>query len=75
MRCPVCGNPFDMRDLSAVMAHEHGMEVKAPVSFSHSTLRDSPGEVYIKGAGKMVTLYLKRGVPYHSGSDDPPRRT
>lgn len=74
MRCPVCGDPFDLRDLSAVLAHEHWMEVSAPVSFSHATRRDAPGEVYVKKAGKMVTLCPKGDMPYHGGCADPPRR-
>jgi hypothetical protein len=27
-KCPVCGAPFDMRDLGAVMEHVHDQEVE-----------------------------------------------
>lgn len=56
MRCPDCGENFDMRDLVAVFDHQHWIQEKPPVHFSHVTRQGEPNEVYVKVREKMVTL-------------------
>ena len=59
-QCPECGEWFDLRDLAAVFAHEHWMEVKPIVSFSHVKLLGKEEEVYVKVRNKMLTLKLEK---------------
>jgi uncharacterized C2H2 Zn-finger protein len=56
MRCPDCGDVFDMRDLKAVFDHEHWMAEKLNVSFSHVKKLGRENEVYVKAGARMVTL-------------------
>jgi len=59
IQCSVCESYFDMRDLGAVVDHEHWL---APVetSFSHSKKLGKEGEVYVRGRQRMVTLREKK---------------
>ena len=57
-KCSVCEANFDMRDLGAVVEHEH-WSVPVEVRFSHSVKKGKGGEVYMRGKRGMVTLRLK----------------
>jgi hypothetical protein len=58
MQCPDCGKDFDMRDLGAVFDHQHWINEKPSVHFSHVTMRGKLTEVYVKVREKIVTLRL-----------------
>jgi hypothetical protein len=54
--CPVCHRRFDMRDLAAVLEHEH-LPVQWPkVSFSHVRKKGLEGTYYVKGRKGFLTL-------------------
>lgn len=59
MKCPVCAEWFDMRDLTNVFEHEHWLEEKPAFSFSHSKIVGRDSEVYIKVGRKMITMKRK----------------
>lgn len=65
MRCPDCDGWLDMRDLADVFRHQHYMEEKLVVSFSHATKQGIPGEVYCCFKGRMVPLasVIERSPP------------
>ena len=56
MKCPVCSDWFDMRDLTEVFQHEHWLEEKPSASFSHVKLIGRDNEVYVKFGNKIVTM-------------------
>ena len=56
MKCPVCSDWFDMRDLTEVFQHEHWLEEKPSASFSHVKLIGQDNEVYVKFGNKIVTM-------------------
>ena len=60
MKCPVCAEWFDLRDLTMVFEHEHWMEQKPTISFSHAKLVGRENEVYIKVGKKMITMKQKK---------------
>lgn len=53
-----CGEWIDMRDLGAVIDHEHWMQDKPAVSFSHVKKKGKENEVYIKAGERVITLKL-----------------
>jgi hypothetical protein len=42
MKCPGCGQWFDMRDLSQVLAHVHDTEIEIDVWSGAACARDGP---------------------------------
>ena len=60
LQCPDCLHWFDMRDLEAVIKHQHWVEQKpADVSFSHVRELGNEKEFFVKRAGKMITRRLR----------------
>jgi hypothetical protein len=55
MKCSVCDDYFDMRDLAEVVHHQHWPE-PAEVRFSHAVKKGKESEVYIKIKRRMITL-------------------
>jgi hypothetical protein len=60
MKCPVCEEWFDMRDLALVFEHEHWLKEKPAFSFSHVKMVGKDNEVYIKVGRKMITMKQKK---------------
>jgi hypothetical protein len=56
MKCPMCSDWFDMRDLTEVFEHEHWLEEKPSASFSHVKMIGRENEVYLKVGNTMVTM-------------------
>lgn len=63
MQCPECKQWFDMRDLNEVLAHEHWMQQKPVILYTHVRKKDKDGELYFKMKDHIRTVKLFPGKP------------